>query len=360
MEITRLDITIREVAFNFKNNDDEGVVGYGGILNIRPKYQREFVYKDKQRDAVIDTIRKNYPLNVIYWAQNDDGTYEVLDGQQRTISFCSFINNDYSINYRSFNNLTKEEKDQILDYKLMVYVCKGTELEKLEWFKVINIAGVQLSPQELRNAVYTGNWLISAKTMFSKSNCPAYLLGNKYLNKTLNRQEYLETALKWISDGRIEDYMSIHQHDKNANALWEYFRNVIEWVQRVFLVHRNEMKSVEWGELYNNFSKNDYDPNEIETRVKKLMEDEEIQKKTGIYYYIFDNKEKHLNLRLFSSKDKRVLYERQNGVCPYCKEVFAIEAMDADHIVPWVKGGITTIENGQLLCKSCNRSKGSN
>lgn len=360
MEITKLDITIREVAFGFKDDADEGVVGYGGILNIRPKYQREFVYKDKQRDAVIDTIKKNYPLNVIYWAKNEDGTYEVLDGQQRTISFCSYINNDFSINYRSFENLTKEEKDQILDYKLMVYVCKGSEIEKLEWFKVINIAGVQLSPQELRNAVYTGNWLTSAKTIFSKSNCPAYLLGNKYLNKTLNRQEYLETALKWISEGLIEEYMSIHQHDENASPLWEYFRSVIEWVESVFAVYRNEMKSVEWGELYNNFSKNNYDRDLIEVKIKSLMEDEEVQKKTGIYYFIFDNKEKHLNLRLFSSKDKRILYEKQNGKCPYCKDEFAIESMDADHIMPWVKGGRTTLENGQLLCKSCNRSKGSN
>ena len=207
MKIQLKEITVREVANKYINNEEEGVVGYNGNLNIRPKYQREFVYKDKQRDAVIETVRKNFPLNVMYWAKNEDGTFEVMDGQQRTISICEYVSGKFSLNFQYFHNLEEVEKEQILDYRLMIYFCEGNDKEKLDWFKTINIAGEKLTDQELRNAIYTGTWLTDAKRHFSKSGGPAYNIGSDYLNGSPIRQDYLETTIDWISKGAIEQYM---------------------------------------------------------------------------------------------------------------------------------------------------------
>ena len=189
MKIELHEITIGEITKNYVDNDEEGVIGYGGKLNIRPKYQREFVYNNEKRDAVIDTIVKNFPLNVMYWVKNEDGSFEVLDGQQRTISFCQYVNNDFSINSRFFHNLTEPERRQILDYKVLVYFCEGNDREKLDWFGIINIGGERLTEQELRNATYTGQWLTNAKSVFSKSNCAAYLLAKDYVNGSPIRQD---------------------------------------------------------------------------------------------------------------------------------------------------------------------------
>lgn len=218
MKIEIKRVTVRDVAKNYRDNNEEGVVGYDGKLNVRPKYQREFIYSVKQRDAVLATIRKGFPLNVMYWAVNEDGTYEVLDGQQRTISFCQYAAGDFSIDVdghpMAIHNLTQPQRDQILDYELMVYVCDGNDQDKLDWFRTINIAGAELTAQELRNAVYTGPWLTHAKSIFSKTGCAAYGLSSKYITSNTLRQELLEKALKWKSDGKIEQYMSDHQHDQ--------------------------------------------------------------------------------------------------------------------------------------------------
>src|SRR3972149_364113 len=238
MKIELHRIPIRKVIVGYKDSAEEGVVAYGGKLDIRPKYQREFVYNGKQRDAVLETIKNGFPLNVMYWVKTDEGNYEVMDGQQRTISIGQYVNGDFSLNDFFFHNLTDEEQKLILDYELMIYFCEGTDKEKLDWFKIINIAGERLYDQELRNAVYTGTWLTNAKSIFSKSNCAAYLLSKDYVNGSPIRQEILETALSWISNGEIEKYMSIHQHDPNANDLWMYFRNVIEWVNLTFTTYR--------------------------------------------------------------------------------------------------------------------------
>src|SRR3990167_4595081 len=234
MKIKLKEITIKEVANKYTNDNEEGVVGYGGKLNIRPKYQREFVYKDHQRDAVIETVRKNFPLNVMYWVENEDGTYEVMDGQQRTISICEYVAGKFSLNYQYFHNLESVEKEKILDYKLMVYFCEGNDKEKLDWFKTINIAGEKLTDQELRNAIYTGTWLTDAKRYFSKSGCPAHGIGSDYLSGVAIRQDYLETAISWLSNGNIEQYMADNQHKPNANELWLYFQKVISWIEVVF------------------------------------------------------------------------------------------------------------------------------
>lgn len=362
MKIELHELTVRDVAKGYVDSAEEGVVGYGGQLDIRPKYQREFVYDDKKRNAVIDTIRKGFPLNVMYWVVTDQGTYEVMDGQQRTISFCTYVHGDFSIDVdgrpMAFHNLSKPLQDQILDYKLMVYFCSGNDQEKLDWFRIINIAGERLTEQELRNAVYTGPWLTHAKTIFSKTNCAAYLLANKYVSGSPIRQEYLETAIEWLSDDHIEQYMSAHQHDPNANELWSYFQAVISWVKLTFTNYRSEMKGLGWGALYNEFKDGLYDTAMLEAEIKRLMIDDDVSKKKGIYPYVLTRNEKYLSIRQFTEAHRRAAYERQGGICPVCGKHYEIEGMEADHITPWSKGGRTNAENCQMLCLEDNRRKG--
>lgn len=370
MQIELHEIKIRDIVEGYEDNEECGVVGYGGRLNIRPAYQREFVYKEKQRNAVIETVMRGFPLNVMYWAEDEsrEGGFELLDGQQRTISICQYVKGDFSINSRAFHNLTNTEREQILDYPLMIYVCRGNDREKLDWFKIINIAGVQLKEQELRNAVYTGEWLSDAKRYFSKNGCVAYSVGNKYLNGEVNRQDYLETALSWISarDGMsIEDYMSVHQHDTHATPLWQYFQSVISWTKTVFPTYRREMKGLPWGLLYNKYAADDLDPARLEREIARLMQDDDVTKRSGIYEYLLSGNEKYLNIRAFTENEKRKVYERQSGICPHCAAEgranahYAIEDMEADHITPWCEGGRTEISNCQMLCKEHNRRKSS-
>lgn len=360
MKIDLNKIPIREVIAGYKDSAEEGVIAYDGKLDIRPKYQREFVYTGKQRDAVLETVKNGFPLNVMYWVKTYQGNFEVMDGQQRTISIGQYVNGDFSLNDRFFHNLTKEEQNQILDYELMIYFCEGTDKERLDWFRIINIAGEKLTDQELRNAVYTGPWLSDAKLKFSKSNCAAYLLANdggSLVNGSPIRQEYLETALSWISDSKIEDYMAKHQHDENAEELWQYFQDVIAWVHKTFTKYRKEMKGVEWGRLYNKYKKITYDAKETEEKTLKLIDDDDVQSLKGIYEYILTGEEKHLNLRQFDDKTKRKVFEKQKGKCVWCKKTFKFEEMEADHTTPWHEGGKTTVENCQMLCKDDNRKK---
>lgn len=365
MKITLTEIPIRDVYKGYLDQKDDGVVGYDGKLNIRPAYQREFVYKDKQRDEVINTIRHNFPLNIMYWVKNGQDEYEMLDGQQRTISICSYIDGEYSIDYQYFFNLTKAEQDQILDYKLMIYICEGNDKEKLDWFRTINIAGEKLTPQELRNAIYTGPWLSDAKRYFSKNGCPAYNIASDYMKGSPIRQDYLETVISWIAakDGmEIEDYMSKHQHDKKAAPLWLYFNEVINWVKATFPEYRREMKGLDWGILYNEFGNEAYDSDVLEKRIVELMQDEDVTKKSGIYTYLLDKDERHLSIRTFTDKMKREAYTRQGGICPECAKkgintIYDIKDMEADHIDPWHSGGKTIASNCQMLCKPCNRRK---
>lgn len=360
MNIELKEIPIRDVFNGYSNDDEEGVVGYGGKLNIRPAYQREFVYKDKQRDEVINTVRKNFPLNVMYWVKNEDDSYEVLDGQQRTISICEYIKASFSIDFKYFHTLTEDEKEQILNYKLMIYICDGTDREKLDWFKTINIAGEKLTDQELRNAIYTGTWLSDAKRRFSKTSCPAYQIGEKYMNGSPIRQDYLETAIDWMSQGNIEQYMADNQHEPSAIKLWNYFSNVLEWTKSTFHEYRKEMKGIEWGILYNTYGEKTYDAKALEDKISELMQDEEISNKKGIYAYILSGNEKYLNIRTFTDKMKREAYERQKGICPKCKAPnnhYDLKEMEADHIKPWSIGGKTSADNCQMLCKDHNRRK---
>ena len=362
MKIQLKQITVAELIDGYRDNHEEGVVGYGGRLDIRPPYQREFVYKDEQRNAVIATLRKNYPLNVMYWAVREDGNFgvfEVVDGQQRTISICQYVKGNFSFERLYFHNLQDDQQKQVLDYKLTVYLCTGTDSEKLEWFKTINIAGAELTDQELRNAVYSGRWVTDAKRYFSKRGCAAYSVGSDYLSGSAIRQEYLETAIKWMGGGKseIETYMGQHQHNESAEPLWKYFCTVINWVKEVFPKYRKEMKGLDWGAFHAQHKDQKLDPIKLEAEIVNLMQDDEVTKKSGVYEYVLTRKKQCLNLRVFTDSQKRTVFEKQKGKCPMCKKTFAIEEMEGDHITPWHEGGKTDTENCQMLCKECNRRK---
>lgn len=371
MHIEERKVTVREVTEGYFNNEEEGVVGYDEQLDIRPKYQREFVYKDKQRDEVIRTVMKGLPLNVMYWVDRgeqyeddpNEPRYEVLDGQQRTISLCEYVDGGFSVDDRYFYNLPGDQQTRILDYELFVYVCEGTDSEKLEWFKIINIAGEQLTDQELRNAVYAGSWVSGAKRYFSKTKGPTKDIGaNDYLKGSSIRQEFLETAISWAASAEgksIEGYMAEHQHDPSAVTLWNYFCLVISWVQNIFPKYRKEMKGLPWGLFYNeHHERRDLDPKELEERVSELMADEDVQKKAGVYEYLLTGNEKALSIRAFDQRTKREAYERQGHRCAICGEEFEFEQMHGDHIKPWSRGGHTTPDNCQMLCRDCNLKKG--
>ncbi len=370
MQINEKKVTVREVVEGYFNDAEEGVRGYNENLDIRPKYQREFIYKDKQRDEVIRTVMKGLPLNVMYWVDRgeefdddpDEPRYEVMDGQQRTISLCEYVDGSFSVDDKYFYNLPSDKKNQILDYELFIYVCQGTDSEKLEWFRIINIAGEQLTDQELRNAVYAGSWTSDAKRYFSKTGCAAGRLAGDYLKGSSIRQEYLETAIYWAASAEgktIEAYMAEHQHDPSAVQLWNYFRSVIDWVQAIFPEVRKEMKGLPWGLFFNEHGKRtDLDPKKLELEIQRLMGDEDVTRKSGIYEYLLTGSEKCLSIRTFDRRDALAAYEKQEHKCAICDEEFGFDEMHADHIKPWSKGGHTTPENCQMLCRDCNLKKG--
>lgn len=366
MKIQMREVPVRELVEDYRDDGEGGVVGYGGRLDIRPQFQREFVYKDKQRDAVIETINSGFPLNVMYWADKGDDEYEIIDGQQRTISIAQYVGwqstdtyfGDFSLDGLYFHNLPADKQDCILDYKLMVYVCTGTDSEKLEWFKTINIAGEKLTDQELRNAVYSGPWVTDAKRYFSRTGGAAYGLGGDYLKGTAIRQDYLETAIKWISEGEIEDYMGRHQYRESAEPLWQYFQEVIAWVQEHFKTRPRMMRGVDWGGLYADHKDVELDKEAVEQETLKLIDDDDVQKLKGIYAYILSRDERHLGIRAFTNAMKRRAYEKQSGKCAMCGDKFELSQMEADHIRPWADGGKTLQENCQMLCRDDNRRKG--
>jgi len=395
MKIDLHEVRVRELCagYNDLSIQEEGIVGYGGRLNIRPKYQREFVYDEKKRNAVMDTVWQNFPLNVMYWVKiQDSGTkkqdkndtannnqsllltpdsllpeYEVLDGQQRTISICSFIAGEYLMEFEGnllgFNNMTQEQQNRILDYKLQVYICEGTDEEKIKWFQRINIAGEKLTDQEILNAIYAGSWTTQAKRRFSKTGCVAYRIASDFMSGSPIRQDYFETALQWIGDAQgksLRQYMADHQHDTDADELWQYFQDVIHWVDKLFgRKYKKEMKGVEWGLLYNRHRDTKLTATAIGEQMAKLMADSDVQKKNGIFAYILDGDVRHLGIRAFDNNTRREVYERQCGKCAVCGKPFDIEVMEADHITPWVEGGRTIASNCQMLCRDCNRRKSS-
>ena len=364
MKIELQKILIRDLVDGYLDSGVNGVVAYGGKLDVRPAYQREFIYKDQQRVAVIDTIMKGFPLNVMYWVSCGDGQYEVMDGQQRTISIAQFFNNEFCFNMRYFHNLEDSEQESFLNYPLMIYFCDGTDKEKLDWFRTINIAGEELSAQELRNAVYHGTFVQDAKVWFSKPNAPAAKIGASYINGSRERQDYLERAIEWISGSHgvgIDQYMALHQKDPNANVLWNYFQQVITWIEATF-VHSTDrlkiLKGLDWGGLYRKHGQEVLDTKALEQDIKRLLMDDDVTNKKGIIPYILGEGEKSLSIRAFTDSMKLSAFTRQKGVCPMCGKTFPLEQMHADHIKPWSKGGHTTPDNCQMLCHTCNFTKG--
>ena len=371
MDIRLMDsITIRNLSKDYFDDGDGGVTGYGGRLDIRPPYQREFVYKDRKREAVIETVLKGHPLNSMYWAVRDDGTFEVMDGQQRTISICQFVENAYSVlvdgKRRDFNSLPTEDQKRILDYPLTVYQCAGTADEKLEWFQTINVQGEVLTQQELRNAVFAGPWVADAKRYFSKPGGSAVQIGSDFVNVDAIRQGYLETAIKWAKgsskDEDIVAYMRDHQHDRSAIELKAHFKSVIRWAAKTFPTKRKNRKYVDWGALYAAHGhRDDLDPVELEESILLLEMDEAVTKPQGIFEYLLDSDERHLSRRSFSREIKQRVFAKQERRCadPACtKTDLTLDDVDADHIIPWSKGGKTTEDNCQVFCKHHNRSKG--
>ncbi len=378
MKITEKKIKVSQLCEGYSDDGDGGVYGYDDgnhKLTIRPKFQREFVYKDKQRDAVIETVRKGFPLNVMYWSKVSDTEFEVLDGQQRTISLGQYLNGDYAVkingNDKFFHNMTPTEQQQIKDYELTIYICEGSEEEKLEWFKVINIAGETLTNQELLNATYAGPWLSDAKNYFSKRNCVAGKFAENFIKGNPIRQDYLEKALSWIADrDGLESggkYMAIHQHDADANELWLYFQEVISWAKRLFPSINKKITEVQdWGILYNKYKSETYNFKELKALVEKLLVDEDVTKQAGIIPYALSkrtkNDEKYLSLRAFTEQQKMRVYEKQHHKCPLCQKngietEYSFEEMQGDHIKPWSKGGKTEENNLQMLCRKCNNTK---
>ncbi len=369
MEIEPREITIGELVEGYSDNGEDGVVGYSGQLDIRPPYQREFVYDAEQRNAVIHSVIEEYPLNVMYWAKQSDERYEVLDGQQRTISICQYVTGDFAIkdrdgNRKYFSSQPDNVQERIRRYKLTVYLCDGDHSEKLDWFKIVNIAGKRLTNQELLNAIYSGPWVSDAKPSFSRRKCRAQKISEAYVKANPIEQGLLETAIKWISDGNVDEYMARHQHDENADELWNYFSAVIEWIAATFPKKRDFMPKVDWGSLYAAHKDDDVDPDELEHEIAHLLSlkrpgrEGAIQKLPGVYPYVLDGDERHLNLRSFTKGQKIAAYERQEGKCGHCGQPFEFRDMEGDHKTPWKDGGLTTDDNLQMLCRDCNRRKG--
>ena len=371
MTIKQIEVTVGDIARGYINNEEQGVRGYGGQLDIRPPYQREFIYNESEQQAVISTVLKGYPLNVMYWVRRSEDAecpYEVMDGQQRTLSLCEYVDGKFAYDFKNFFNQPADIQKLILDYPLTIYLCEGEPSEKLEWFKTINIAGKPLNEQEINNAVYAGPFVTDAKRHFSKSNCGAYRLGKDLVNGTPIRQEFLKKALEWMSEHETREgkpqsvvgYMAEHQHDPNANNLWTYFQNVLNWTITNFDLKKFKkiMKGLNWALYYDKYHSTTLDTADLASRISKLILDSDVQKQMGIIPYVLTGDERHLDLRSFPEDIKLAVWEKQHHICLSCQKEFDYEFMEGDHITPWREGGRTVIENCQMLCRECNRRKG--
>lgn len=371
MTIKQIEVTVGDIARGYINSEEQGVRGYGGQLDIRPPYQREFIYNESEQQAVISTVLKGYPLNVMYWVRRSEDAecpYEVMDGQQRTLSLCEYVDGKFAYDFKNFFNQPADIQKLILDYPLTIYLCEGEPSEKLEWFKTINIAGKPLNEQEINNAVYAGPFVTDAKRHFSKSNCGASRLGKDLVNGRPLRQELLKKALEWMAEHETREgksqsvvgYMAEHQHDPNANNLWTYFQNVLNWTITNFDLKKFKkiMKGLNWALYYDKYHSTTLDTADLASRISKLILDSDVQKQMGIIPYVLTGDERHLDLRGFPEDIKLAVWEKQHHICPSCQKEFDYEFMEGDHITPWREGGRTVIENCQMLCRECNRRKG--
>lgn len=377
------EITIQALCDGFVYNELEGkgLFGLSGKLTIQPEYQRNYIYADGKKDvAVIESILKGYPLGLIYFNQTDEDRYEVLDGQQRITSIGRFLTKKFAIMEDGkplyFDSLPIEQQEKILNTKMLIYICNGTEKEIKEWFKTINIAGIPLNEQELLNAVFSGEFVTLAKAEFSNSQNAQIQKWSAYINGSALRQDFLAKALEWVSKGNVSNYMSQHRHDNNINELKTYFNTVIDWISTVFIDVEKEMRGLEWGRLYETYKNTAYNPQNVSEKVKELYADPYVKNRKGIFEYILGNsvETKLLDVRVFDEATKKSIYRQQTekakkeniSNCPLCaisnnankNKIWAIKEMEADHVTAWSKGGITSADNCEMLCITHNRAKG--
>ena len=379
--------SVREVSEGFIYNELEGkgLFGLSGKLTIQPEYQRNYIYADGKRDvAVIESLLKGYPLGLIYFNKLEDGRLEILDGQQRVTSFGRYVTGKFAImdendNPHNFSGLAKDKQGIILNSELLVFECEGTESEIKEWFKTINIAGVPLNSQELLNAVYSGPFVTAGKEEFSNSQNANVQKWSAYVRGSVNRQDFWERALEWVSTSKgsnVGEYMSGHRFDSSINEVRTYFNTVIDWASSTFKEIENEMCGLEWGRLYEAHHKFSYNPSELASQIQELYGDPYVKNRKGIWEYVLSGStdSKLLDVRVFDEATKKSVYKTQAAKalesevsnCPLCafghdsnkSKVWKLEEMDVDHVAAWSKGGKTSAENCQMLCKTHNRSKG--
>lgn len=381
----KTEITVKEICDGFVYNELEGkgLFGLSGKLTIQPEYQRNYIYASdggKREMAVIESVLKGYPIGLIYFNTVSKDNFEVLDGQQRITSLGRFITEKFAIRddngIQYFSGLPKDQKEKILNTKLLIYECEGTETQIKEWFKTINIAGVPLVPQELLNAIYSGPFVTLGKEEFSNSQNANVQKWSAYIRGSVDRQAFFERALDWVSKGNIDDYMSSHRYNKNINELKKYFNSVIDWISSVFIDVESEMCGLEWGRLYEQYHKKSYDQKKVSTEVQKLYADPYIKNRKGIFEFILGGyvDTKLLEVRVFDDATKKSVYKEQTAKaekkkesnCPLCAighdanktRIWKFDEMDADHVAAWSKGGATLAKNCQMLCKTHNRAKG--
>lgn len=376
--------TVADICEGFVYNELEakGLFGMGGQLTIQPEYQRNYIYADGKRDvSVIDSVLKGYPLGVIYFNRTADGRLEVLDGQQRITSLGRFYNGKLGIKDenglpQSIASIAKEKREKFLATKLLIYECEGTEAEIKEWFRTINIAGVPLNMQELLNAVYSGPFVTAAKGVFSNTQNSKMQMWQAYVSGAANRQDFLSTALEWVSRGKVEEYMRDHRFSSDITELVNYFNSVIDWIRTVFPLVENEMRGLPWGELYEKYHTQPYNPAHMKQRVAELYADPYVKNRRGAFEFLLggETDTKLLDIRIFDEATKRAVYASQTeqakavgkSNCPFCaighdanaNKIWKLNEMDADHVTAWSKGGATDISNCQMLCKHHNRAKG--
>lgn len=383
----RTDWTVGDVCegFVFDKNEGKGLFGLGGRLVIQPEYQRNYIYDDGKRDvAVVESLLKGYPLGLLYFVKNEDGTYEVLDGQQRITSFARFVNDTYGFavtdangDPRHFDSLPRAARARIRDTYLTIYVCEGTSDEIQEWFKTINIAGVPLNAQELRNSAYHGPFVSACREHFSNSRGTNMAKWQTYVKGDPKRQDILEVALSWVSDGDIDTYLSSHRNSDDISEVKNHFDTVIDWADSLFDETWSQMRGLDWNGMYRAYHKKPYVKADLTARVRALMADEQVRNKRGIFEYVLggESDASLLDVRVFDSRTKSTVWQQQTdaakaaGVsnCPMCAamekganrtRIYKIGEMDADHVTAWSRGGSTDISNCQMLCKTHNRSKG--
>lgn len=381
----RTDITVAGICDGFVYNqlEGKGLFGLGGKLTIQPEYQRNYIYADgggKKEQAVIESLLKGYPLGLIYFNKVAADSFEVLDGQQRITSVGRFVTDKFAImengNPKIFSSLPSDQQKRIQESKLLIYECEGKETEIKEWFKTINIAGVPLNDQELLNAVYSGPFVTKAKAEFSNSQNANIQKWSAYIRGSANRQEFLATALDWVSKGDIGSYMSTHRNDNNINELKRYFNSVIDWISTVFEDVYPEMKGLEWGRLYEEYHSKSFNPKKIGADVTKLMTDDYVTNRKGIFEYLLGGSQdkKLLDVRVFDPRTKKAAFNKQTqdaqakgkSNCPLCavgenankSRIYKLDEMDADHVAAWSKGGDSSAKNCEMLCATHNRAKG--